>query len=528
MTHDSSPAGAGPALHSFLYAPFADPARQDQFDAVQAALEQETVAGTALLLGNLTLDGEPLDAVLIRPRGMVLLLFVPGEGGTLMLSPRTGTWRLAGQPLPGYGPTGNPLPQFQRQRQALAAWLSAQFDTPLPASAIRGGLLFARPGGAEQGLEQYLRAQPAAAGFQLLGDVSQLPQSLAPLADAEPILSEAALARWVRRVEAPDEEDQEQEAGWSEPAAADYAAPRGFWEQKARQLWSWLGAEDIPSDAPYGGYPAPDAAAAGQQEKARLEQIRQQVRAELLAQSQAATTREAEREQIIAQLRDQLAQASAVAPETAALQARLAAETREKAALAEAVRAAQAESAARNQQLDARIEQLARQLQQLQTPPPSAGTSAGYGAQVAAPAVTAASGASPKKAQPAAAPATRPPARRQWHLQWSRVAIVAAVLGWSGAAVWGVAHVTKQYFSAPPATQSAGAAHPAAADALYSAGPSAESDADSATVADDDPSDSAGPDSAEVIVSSPPLIMDSTEVMAPVEEPNLDDLAPTK
>ena len=66
--------------------------------------------------------------------------------------------------------------------------------------------------------------------------------------------------------------------------------PAGFWEQKARQLWGWLGAEDVPADPPYGTAPVPTNNAAEQQ---RLELLRRQMLTELQQQRQEMEAREA-------------------------------------------------------------------------------------------------------------------------------------------------------------------------------------------------------------------------------------------
>ncbi|GAA3940175.1 hypothetical protein [Hymenobacter algoricola] len=475
-------------LHSFLYAPFAAAARQAQFDAAQTVLEQEDRPGTALLLGNLTVAGETLDAVLVRADGVTVLAFLPG-GGRLTISPTTAdSWQLNGQPLPDERSGRQLAGQFARQQPALAAWLADQLGTPVAPAAVAGVVAFESPVAFGPAVAAFL----AGHNFQLAGSLPQLPALLGSTATPGPLLSEAVLQAWAR------------ELGGAEAAADE--EPPGFWEHKARQLWRWLGAEDIPPDAPYGQLPA-DPVAASQQEKQRLEQIRQQVRAEVQAQSQAAAAREAEREHTIAQLRAQLAQAAAVPAETAALHARLAAETRQKTALEAAVRTAQAESVARSARLEERIDQLGQLIQQLQAAPRSPKPPAPAAPHRSGTAATA----------PRAARRPSPPARR-WRLQWSRVAVVAAGLGWSGAAVWGLTQLTRQLVGPPKATeQSAPAARPAdpAADV-----------ADPAPDAVEPGGMTSEPAGIDSVAARPPEPRDSSEILAPVNEPDLDDTAP--
>ncbi|GAB2967005.1 hypothetical protein GCM10027048_42080 [Hymenobacter coalescens] len=400
-------------LHSFLFAPFADPAAEAQFDALHAALQPlaEGAHGPALLLGNLALeDAGTLDAVLVRPAGAVLLLFVP-RGGALHL-PTLGhaPWQLAGQPLPGQAGTANPYAQFQRQQRALAAWLSAQPELGfIRPEAIAGVVLFAQPVSFGSEVEARLNVQSGADNFQLLSSLPHLPRRLQQLAPAGAALPAEALQRWLQYLQTESED--------AAPTEPDAAAPDDYWTQKARQLWRWLGAEDVPADPPYGG---PESAAAEQE---RLEQIRRQVRAELAEHTQAINAREAEREQTIAHLQARLAQASRASTATTELQARLAAETREKAVLEAAIRATRAEAEARNRELDARIQQLGTLIQQLQGRP----------ALPAKPTP----GVAPTPTQPKPA-APRVQRYSAWHLQPGRAAAVVAVLLALGAGAWGL------------------------------------------------------------------------------------------
>ncbi|PJJ60492.1 hypothetical protein [Hymenobacter chitinivorans] len=484
-------------LHSLLFAPFADAARQAHYDALQAALAAEAPPTTTLLLGNFTLGEESFDAVVIRPRSITTLL-VPGPG------------KLSGSELENLAAT------FQRQQQVLAAWLSADLGpAPISTSDVTGLVVSEDAGELAPALETHLRQLPTADSLGLLRQPAHLPRRLWSLTRTGVELPEAALASWFTALagEAAAEADDVVEE------MSELVAPMGFWEHQARQLWRWLGAEDVPHDQPYGGYSAPEAVAARQDEKARLEQIRQQVRAELQAQNHAAAAREAAREQTIAQLQAQLRQASAVAPETADLQARLAAETREKAALAEAVRQAQAELAARNRQLDARIEQLGQALEQLQArpapspasplPPPTS--------QPPAPLAGAVRSAPAAQVRRVAAPPTPAPI---WQLRWHRVAVVAAVAGGLGWGVWGAIHLAGKLTSAPKSEATAGrrAQLPATQDQPTAAETPVFADSTEDARAEE-----------PVIIDSaatPTPAADSSEVMPEVAEPNLDDTSP--
>jgi hypothetical protein len=145
------------------------------------------------------------------------------------------------------------------------------------------------------------------------------------------------------------------------------ASTTEFLTQKARQLWGWLGAADIPDEDPPYGYDPGATAAARREEKKQLEQLRQQMQADLAAQLRLMEARERERERSMAQLRAELAHAPAVAPEAAQLQARLAAESREKSAQETAMQASVAAAAAQNQELDAKIQQLNQLIERLNT-----------------------------------------------------------------------------------------------------------------------------------------------------------------
>ena len=333
-------------VHLFLAAPFADAARAAQFAAVRAALEAD--AGTdSLLLGNLVLEdgAAPLDAVVVRPHGITLLVLVPRGGALGIPTLGYGGWQLSGAPLAGGEDFDNPFEQFREQKAMLADWLRPRFTSAQAnLQFISGVVVFEAPLAFGPDVEAALSDAPA--GFQLLAGPSDLPRRLRQLAAPEIDLTAA-----------------------DTPEAVAVAAG-SFLGGKARALWGWLGANDVPDDdLPYG---AGAALLASNEEKKHLEQLRQQMQADVQAQLQALETREAERERSIAQLRTELAQAPPVAAEATALVSRLGAETREKAALEAEMEASKAELAARNQELDAKIQQLSQLIGQLSAVPAAA------------------------------------------------------------------------------------------------------------------------------------------------------------
>ncbi|MCB2377057.1 hypothetical protein LGH70_05660 [Hymenobacter sp. BT635] len=502
-------------LHSFLFAPFADPASQAQYDAVLAALQREAHPGTTLLLGNFSVGQEPMDAVVVRRHSITALLFVPGRG-QLSIPRLDEPWLLDGRPLAEPAPT-SPFVQFQRQQPVLAAWLGTDLSAlPVPAAAVTGVVVFADTVTFDPGVEHQLRQQPGTDAFQLLRQAPHLPRRLWQLTRPEIELSEEALQSWARDLatDAPERTEDVLEE------VSELVAPMGFWEHKARQLWQWLGAEDIPLDRPY-GYQEADTEDASRDEKLRLEQIRQQVRAELRVQQQAAAEREAARDQLIAQLQAQLQQASARAPEAAALQARLAAEMHEKVSLQETVRRTQAEAAARNEVLDSRIEQLGSLMQQLQARPGA------VSAPAPAPGLPSASDAtgplsSPTPRLPRPAPAAARPAAG-WQLQWHRVAVVAAVAGGLGWGVWGVLHLASRLSGKPAVSQAASSRRgPANSQpAQQAATPEVDQALLDSLSTEEEPEQL--PTEAADSVARPAEPVDSSEVMPELAEPELDD-----
>lgn len=407
-------------LHSILFAPFPDAALQVRYEAALATL---TAAGTeGVLLGNLPAAGIVLPAVLVQPGGAAVLLLAAGGGLLSIPTLETGSWLLNEQPLPGFAPDDTPLHLFREQRTALADWLSQQPELPQPirAADVAGLLVFDQPVRFAAEVEDQLAQLPATNQFQLVPQLAQLPRRLAQLPTRLRFSAEV-LAEWAEALVQYGPEPPQTEAAESNVEEA----PGTFWGQKARQLWGWLGAEDVPADPPYGSVPAA-AVAASQEEKYRLEQLRQQVLQELQQQRREMEAREAEREQSIAQLRAQLTQAPSATAEVAALQARLAAETQEKQQLQAAIQASRTEAEARNQALDARIQQLGQQLAQLQARPMMA--------------TMGAVGGIPPASAPRL-PGTRPtPASAPvpWRLQWQRGAVVVASIAALGSGLWAV------------------------------------------------------------------------------------------
>ena len=363
-------------VHCFLASPFIDAARAGQFSAVRATLQAEA-GPDSLLLGNLVLaDGSsPLDAVVVRPHSITLLVFAP-RGGRLSIPVLSyGCWLLDGAAIPSTEDFDNPLEQFREQKAALAGWLQPRF-TPGQAdlSGISGLVLFEAPVKFGPDAEAALKEAPA--GFQIVNTPGDLPPSLHRLATPKINLTTDDIAEWaaewaafVAAPPAPGSLAAASGPASAQPRANDdvTSAADSFLGQKARALWGWLGANDVPDDdLPYG---YANTLSARNEEKQQLEHLRQQMQADLSIQLRALEAREAERERSIAQLRTELAQAPPVAAEATALVSRLGAETREKAALEAEMQASRAELAARNQELDAKIQQLSQLIGQLNANP---------------------------------------------------------------------------------------------------------------------------------------------------------------
>ena len=356
-------------LHTYQAAPFSEAFRQQQFDALRAALQAETAAPATLLLGNMSLGGansETLDAVLIRPHSIVLLLLVAGGGPLHIPDFGYGAWRLSNQPLTGSAGADNLFQQFSRQKEALAAWLRPQ----LPPEAanlnfISGLVLFEEPVVLGSEVEERMSSVPASSSFHLLPDPARCTRRLRQLSTPEIDLTPTDIAQLAEELQAArartdDEPPTAQAAAFGASHAAATSAPSEEASQIRRAagwFWRWLGAEDIAHDEP-DQLPADTYATAPQQQKEELERIRASMQAELGEQLRALEAREKEREHSIAQLREQLAAAPPVTPEAQNLQARLATENQEKERLEAAMQASRNDLEDRNQALDSRIRQL--------------------------------------------------------------------------------------------------------------------------------------------------------------------------
>ncbi|TGE15932.1 WG repeat-containing protein [Hymenobacter elongatus] len=368
-------------LHVSILSPFSTRAHAEQFEAIRDALAAETTAPPTVLLANWRVSGEEvLDAVILRPHLIAVLLLEPRGGRLAIRDFAHAAWQLDGAPLTGSADADNPFQQFMQQKAALAQVLATYLEAgQANLSFISGLLLFGEPVVFGPEIEERMSAVPAANSFQLLADPSRFTRRLAQLATPEIELSEQDLHQLWTELTAtaelqPSDEADEADAPAAEPIAPTTPAAGSFFQQKASQLWRWLGAEDIDEldSAPY-GY-AETTLAARNQEKQELEHVRATMQAELATQLRAMEARETERENSIAQLREQLAVAPPVAPEAAVLQARLAAESREKEVLDAAIQASRAESEARNRELDAKIQQLEQLMQRLQNAPAASAT----------------------------------------------------------------------------------------------------------------------------------------------------------
>ena len=410
-------------VHSFLPVPFADAARQQLFAALHAALRAEAEAPDTVLLGNLgAFTSIEADALLVSPGGAWLVVLTPHGGRLTMPALAYGAWQLDGLPLPDRADADNPFEQYRQQRPAALAWLTGQVGHEF--SDFQGIALFTRPLTFGPEVEGHLH-QHLAADFQLVGGATHLPRRLrAQQAPPATELSAAALLAWADQLAADLSAD-------NEPAA--YLPPT-YLAQKLRQLWRWLGAEDIPNDPPYGDERADPA---GRQERARLQQLRHELQAELSQQRQEAAAHEAARTQELAQLRQQLAQVGLSATERRA-------EQQATSALEEELRTARAELAARNQELDTRIQQLGRLIIRLQA--------ADKPVAVAAPARPAPATAIEKRPIPKApvfwaAKSTTPSFRRL--RQAERWGVMSLVLAGVGVGTWGAARLMLPHQARP-------------------------------------------------------------------------------
>ncbi len=440
-------------LVSVLPVPFADAGRQRQYEAVRAALEAEADAPATVLLGNLgAFSPVQADMLVVRPTGVALGILTPQAGQLTIPALVAVPWQLDGQPLPGIAEAENPLTHYWQQEPVALAWLSEQLGLPaneLPPGA--GFALFEAPLTFGPAVEAHLHRHAAAHDFQLVGEAAQLPARLGRQPATELLLDANELLAWGEWLA-----DEPYVAPSNNVAESSFESPTNFLEQKLRQLWRWLGAEDIPADPPYGAPPPADQRLRDQQEQARLHQLRQELQAELHQQRQEAAAREAARTQELALLRQQLAQAGPSPTERAA-------EQRAKAVLEESLRTARAELATRNAELDVRIQQLGQLIGRLQAGPGTLATTAAISTLPtgARPASAAAAPVPATAAKPRPAPAPRRSFRRL--RQAERWGLVVLGLAGVGAGTWGVVRWVQR--PAPrPATSVAQRVQPAAAN----------------------------------------------------------------
>ena len=391
-------------LHEFLFTPFADPVTAQLYDQLASTLRADPSPGSTLLLGHFAVEdgGQPLDAVVIRPHSITVLVLVPRGGPLQMPALGYGAWPLDSRPLAGSTPEAdNPYKQFRRQKAALATWLQPQFS-PEQANLqfISGLAVFGAPVTFGPEVEEHLSQLPDGS-FQLLADAAQLLRRLTQLARPEINLPETDLTEWAHNLAADDNDPQPEPAASAGLPLAEPAPAPGF----LRRAWSWLGADDIPHDTPYGH------SAASSAEKQRLEQVQRDAQAQMQQQLQAPP----------------------VTTEAQTLRDRLATEVQEKAVLEASIRASRAESDRRNRDLDAKIQQLDHLIEQLNSRPPGA------------------------------VPAASSSQRRKRRLP--RAAAVVGVAALFGAGAWGISYIgrtTSTPTSAEEMRQPAEASRPAA------------------------------------------------------------------
>ncbi|MCC3156535.1 WG repeat-containing protein [Hymenobacter sp. 15J16-1T3B] len=351
-------------LHVFQPAPFPDPARQQLFETVRRILGTGLPADApALLAGPLPLPGgRSADAVLVRPHSLTLLLLHPGAGGELrMPSFAEHPWQLNGNPLTLASGALNPYQDFAQLQPALLALLEPLLPPESVNSRFVTGLwLTDGPLRFGADVEASMAAAPEARQLQLLPELTRLPRRLAQLATPEIELTAADIQQLATALPAALAAPQANAV--TEPSATLGSVV----QNTARQLWRWLGAEDV-DELPPDTYAL---AARSEDQKHQLEEQQAALQRQLTEQLRAIEAREAAREQSLTQLRAELARAQQqAAPHAAELQARLAAENRAKAAEESSLQAARAEWQRRNQDLDAKITALEQLLLRLQAPP---------------------------------------------------------------------------------------------------------------------------------------------------------------
>ena len=131
---------------TLLATPFDDPARQRQFERLEAALQAEDNAAATVLLGNLAaLVNLEADALVVRATGVALLVLTPQAGHLTIPALSYGQWLLNGEPIPSRLGADNPFTQYQQQQATAVTWLAAQLGRPAAELPCRGLALFEGP-----------------------------------------------------------------------------------------------------------------------------------------------------------------------------------------------------------------------------------------------------------------------------------------------------------------------------------------------------------------------------------------------
>ena len=477
---------------TLLATPFDDPARQRQFELLEAALQAQDSAPATVLLGNLaTLVDLEADALVVRATGVALLVLTPQAGHLTIPALGYGPWLLNGEPVPSRLGADNPFMLYQQQQAKVIAWLVAQLGQPAAELPCCGLALFDSPLSFGPEAEGHLYRWVAARQFELLGGGERVPTWLnQQFATTPALLPEDDLLDWAEHL-----------AG--HPPLPSVADPP-YLVQKLRQLWRWVGAEDIPADPPYGGIPAQELALRDQREQARLLELRQEVQAELTQHRQEAALREAAHTQQLVLLRQQLQASPPVAPSPAAAQAQVALEA--------SMHAVRADLTARTHELDARLRQLGQLLQALQA--------------ATLPATSSAAATTPRRqpVRPIVRPRTPPQAVGSWYSwssyrplrqaeRWVVVGLAVALLGGGG---WGIGRLLQSRTGQLPRAAARHAAV-AAVPATHRPDPVLRAD-----TLGDEGTDAAPP--REAGIPEEPISV-SAETTAPARSPSVDTTA---
>ena len=193
---DARPVFSDYMVYCYLSDSYSNLAHKQLFDAAAAALRVDAAGLDSLLLGHqvVAADAAPLDAVVLRPHSITLLIFVPRGGLLSIPTLGYGSWLLDGVPLSGPIGFDNPFEQFIQQKAALEAWLAPRLSAEQAnLRFITGVVVFGAPVTFGSDVEPALNSA-AATGFQLLPNLAELPRRLRQLATPEIDLSVADLA----------------------------------------------------------------------------------------------------------------------------------------------------------------------------------------------------------------------------------------------------------------------------------------------------------------------------------------------